>query len=370
MPSRFAAFPDAHLDSLDNPAYADAFTTAEGRVNFLPSINGSINAREELRDRFDLRSPRPVDYSLVPAGTIFFPVKRFRAVVGGSFGYVRNGLQSLAVNDNFSLNSPPFPTGATGFRTETGATSGNLLSGSLVVARRFGSRDRTSVEFNVERLFSRGDLNRTVTESAAGAGSFTEQIASHSAVNRTRLTFGVKHDFGAARFGAFYRFGASSGTDAVRLRFAGGIAQPLDFVRNKDKSSEFGFRLRGAFSRRLFYGAEGSLLLSDTRARLRSARVGKFDRKRARQSRHARFRLRLCSSPAHDFQLRHHGRFNQFKTAADVRLDRKFTGNRTPTRPLFVLPRRRSSGRLEKSFRQRVGFVADSIAHDRHIGFR
>ena len=72
------------------------------------------------------------------------------------------------------------------------------------------------------------------------------------------------------RFGAFYRFGVSSGTDAVRLRFAGGIAQPLDFVRNKGKSSEFGFRLRGAFSRRLFYGAEGSLLLSDTRERLRS----------------------------------------------------------------------------------------------------
>ncbi len=284
LPSRFAAFPDAHLDSLDNPAYADAFTSGEARITFLPSINGASSAKEELLDRFGLRSPRPVDYSFVPTGTIFFPVNRFRSVVGGSFGYVRNGLQSLAVSDNFPLDSPPFPVGATGLRTETGATSGNLLSGSMIVARRFGSREQTSVGFSVERLFSRGDLNRTVTESAAGAANFTEQIASHSAVNRTRLTFGVKHDFGAARFGAFYRFGTSSGTDAVRFRFINGIAQPLDFIRNKGKSSELGFRLRGAFSRRLYYGAEANLLLSNTRERLQSAADNSTENARANRA--------------------------------------------------------------------------------------
>jgi hypothetical protein len=273
LPSRFVAFPDAHLDSLENPAYAGAFTTAEGRINFLPSINGATNANDELRDRFGLRSPRPLDFSFVPEGTIFFPVKRFRSVVGGSFGYVRNGLQSLAVNDKSLLDAPPFPVGTTGLRTTTGATSGNLYSASLIFARRFGSRDQTSVGFSVERVFSLGNLNETVTQSGAGGLSLTEQIASRSSVNRTRLTFGIKHDFGSARFTAFYRYGASSGTDAERVRFLNGVPQPMDFIRTKGSSSEFGFRLRGAFSRRLFYGAEASLLFANTRENLRQGTI-------------------------------------------------------------------------------------------------
>ncbi len=273
LPSRFTAFPDAHLDSLENPAYADAFTSAEARINFLPSINGASNADDDLRDQFGLSSPRPVDYSFLPEGTIFVPVNRFRSVVGGSFGYVRNGLQSLVANDNFQLNSPPFPVGTNGLRTITGATSGNLFSGSLIVARRFGSRDQTSVGFSIERLYSRGNLNETTTQSIPNGLSFTEQVASRSSVNRTRLTFGVKHDFGSARFGAFYRYGASAGTDVDRFRFAGGAAQPNDFIQTKGKTSELGFRLRGAFSRRLFYGAEGTLLFGDTRENYRRAAI-------------------------------------------------------------------------------------------------
>ena len=202
---------------------------------------------------------------------MFIPVKRFRAVIGGSFGAVRNGLQSLAVNDNFALNSPPFPGGTNGLRTVSGATGGNLLNGSLIFARRFGSRDRTSVGFSVERLDSRGNLNETTTERAANGLTVIEQIASRSAVNRTRLTFGIKHDFGAARFGAFYRFGTSAGTDVVRFRLVNGEPQPNDFIRNKGKSSKFGFRWRGALSRRFFYGAERNLLLADTREKRRSA---------------------------------------------------------------------------------------------------
>lgn len=271
LPSRFVAFPDAHLDSLDNPAYAGAFTDIEGRFNFLPSINGATNVEDDLRARFGLNSPRPLDYSFVPTGTIFFPVKRFRAVVGGSFGYVRSGLQSLSADDNFPLNSPPFPAGTTGLRSVTGSTSGNLFSGSLMIARRFGSRDQTTVGFSVEKLFSLGNLNETITQRSTGGLALTEQIASRSSVNRTRLTFGIKHDFGSVRFGAFYRFGTSSGTDSDRFRYINGIPQPNDFIQTKNNSSEIGFRLRGAFSRRLFYGAEGNLLFANTRENLRRA---------------------------------------------------------------------------------------------------
>ena len=260
LPSRFAAFPDAYLDSFENPAYADSFTSAEGRVYVIPSINGSRSAEDELRDRFGLRNPRPVDYGFVPEGAVFFPVKKYRAVFGGSFGYVRNGLQSLTIDENSSLTAPPFPSGTNGFRSTTGATNGNLLSGSFIFARRFGSRDQTSVGFSLERLYSRGNLDQSIIERDGFGLVRDTQISSRSSVNRTRLTFGVKHDFGAMKFGAFYRFSRSAGSDVDRSRFVNGVMQPNDVIKSKGNTSEIGFRLRGAFSKRLFYGAEGTLL--------------------------------------------------------------------------------------------------------------
>ena len=265
LPSRFAAFPDAYLDSFENPAYADSFTTAEGRFYLVPSINGARSADDEVRDQFGLKNPRPVDYGFVPEGAVFVPIKKFRAVIGGRFGYVRNGLQSLTVDENSLLNSPPFPVGTNGFSSTTGATSGNLFSGSLMFAKRFGSRDQTSVGFSIERLYSRGNLNETTIQSDAGGLSFNQQIIARSSVNRTRLTFGVKHDFGTMKFGAFYRYGRSSGSDNDISRTFNGIVQPNDFIGAKGTTSEIGFRLRGAFSKRLFYGAEGTLLFGDTR---------------------------------------------------------------------------------------------------------
>ncbi len=285
LPSRFAAFPDAYLDSLDNPAYADSFRAAEGRVYFVPSINGSRSAEEDLRDRFGLSKPRPVDYGIIPEGAIFVPVKRFRAVFGGSFGYVRNGLQSLTASENSLLTNPPFPVGTTGFRSTNGATSGNLFSGSLIFARRFGSRDQTSVGFSLERLFSRGNLNEIITEYNAAGLVRNEQIASRSTVNRTRLTFGIKHYFGAMQFGAYYRFADSAGSDVDRFRIVNNLTQPFDVIKTKSNTSEIGFRLRGAFSRRLFYGAEGTLLFGNTREKYqRSVIVNSSERDRTNRA--------------------------------------------------------------------------------------
>lgn len=268
LPSRFTAFPDPYLDSFENPAYADSFTSSEGRIYLVPSINGSKSAEEELRNRFGLSNPRPVDYSFVPEGAVFFPLKRLRSVIGGSSGYVRNGLQSLSVNENFELISPPFPIGTFGFRSTTGATNGSLFSGSLIFARRFGSRDQTSVGFKVERLFSRGNLNESNFQRDASGLTYNQQISSHSSVNRTRFTFGVKHDFGSIKFGAYYRFGNNTGSNIDRLRSVNGLTQPGDIIRSKSNTSEFGFRFRGAFSRRWFYGAEGTLLFGSVRETL------------------------------------------------------------------------------------------------------
>ena len=41
LSSRFAAFPDSHFDSIDNPAFATEFAATEGRIFFLPSMGGT-----------------------------------------------------------------------------------------------------------------------------------------------------------------------------------------------------------------------------------------------------------------------------------------------------------------------------------------
>ncbi len=284
LPSRFSAFPDAYLDSLENPAYAETFTTAEGRTYFVPSINGARSAEEDLRERFGLRKPRPVDYSFLPEGAVFVPIKRFRAVFGGSFGYVRNGLQSLTAEENVALRSPPFPPETNGLRSTTGTTSGNLFNGSFIFARRFGNRDQTSVGFSVERLFSVGKLNENITQRDSNL-ILNEQIASRSSVNRTRFTFGIKHDFGTIKFGAFYRYGASAGSNIDSFRSINGVIQPNNVNNSKGTTSEIGLRLRGAFSRHLFYGAEATLLFGETRENLRrSVIVDSTERSRANRA--------------------------------------------------------------------------------------
>ncbi len=101
VPSRFTAFPDSYLDSFENPAYAAAFTHAEGRFYSLPSLGGVSNSTDAIRNRLDLRKPHLLDYSFVPEAAVFVPLKRFCAVVGGSGAYVRNSSQSLTVNENF-----------------------------------------------------------------------------------------------------------------------------------------------------------------------------------------------------------------------------------------------------------------------------
>ena len=273
VPSRYTAFPDPYLDSLENPAYADAFTRAEGRFYSLPSLGGVSNSTDAIRDRLGLRKPHLLDYSLVPEAAVFVPVKRFRAVVGGSAAYVRNSSQSLTVNENSTLTSPPFPVDTDGVRVQNGAATNNFFNGSLIFVRRFGSRDKTSIGFSVERLTSRGTLNEKTTQTDEDGLTLNEQSASRSSVNRTRFTFGVKHDFGNAKFGAFFRRSLIAGSDVDRFRLLDGATQPNNGIRAKGSSTEIGFRLRGTFSRRLFYGSEGMLLFGRSRVNIQRSTI-------------------------------------------------------------------------------------------------
>lgn len=270
LPSRFTAFPDSHLDSLENPSYATEFRTAEGRIFMLPSFGGTRD-NEEGRAAFGFGDPRPVDYSLSPQISFFKPFTKQRAVVGGSFAFSRNGIQSFSLDENVALAGAPFLPGTVGSRAMVGSTTNSFFTGSLIGARRLGADGRTSIGVGVDFLSQHGSLLNLTTQDNGAGLTQRERVESRSHVQRTRFTIGLSRDIGAAsKLGIFYRYGYTSANDRNRLRTLDGVPLPLELTTATGNSSEIGVRLRGPLTRRLFYGAEGNLLFGRSDESLRN----------------------------------------------------------------------------------------------------
>ena len=208
---RFNAFPEAHLDSLENPAAASQFTSGEGRFFFLPTFSG-VRGLEENQAAFGPGGTLPGDYSLSPQFSLFTPV-------GG--GYTLGGAVSLSRVGNTALG---------GAGAGAGNSTATFYSGALVAARRSGP-DSFGIELDTLR----------------GTGSLTtDESSTASSITQNRLTAGYTRDLGhGTTLGVFYRY----------ARIDAGDLSPLDGTASAGHSSEAGLRLRGALSRRLFYGA-------------------------------------------------------------------------------------------------------------------
>ena len=261
---RFNAFPEAHLDSLENPAYAGAFTKAEARLFFLPSFSGTGDYPQST----DLVSGglQPSSYSVAPQFSIFAPVGSSGFVVGGSMAASRLG------------------AGAQGVTTQiSGSSTSNFWSGSLVAARRFGPGGRTSLGLEIEKLMGGGSLNNTSTGQITQGHVSTETLFSHSDISQTRLTAGISHDFaGDHKLGFYYRYGLIGATDADQSHRIDNFLLPLESTRSSGHSAEFGARLRGPLSRKLFYGLDASVVgLSLDDALVRIAAVNSHQRDRS-----------------------------------------------------------------------------------------
>ena len=245
---------------LENPYYATEFKTAEGRVFLLPSFGGTRES-EEGRALFGFGDPRPVDYSLSPQASFFKPFPKYRSVVGGSVAFSRNGIQSFTLDENIGLPSPPFSSGIIGSRATVGSTTNSFFTAALVAARRFGADGRTSMGVGLDFLSQRGSLLNLTTQSDGSGLLQGERVESRSRVQRTRFTVGLTRDIGSAsKLGIFYRFGYTSTNDRNRSRTLDDVPLPLELTGATGNSSEFGVRLRGPLTRRLFYGLEGTML--------------------------------------------------------------------------------------------------------------
>ena len=278
---RYNAFPEAHLDSLENPAYATGFKAAEGRVVFLPSLNGS-GGLDENPTPPGLSAVSPLNYSAASQFSMFVPLAN-SFVIGGSVTGSKIGSGVQGAPSDLGLSSILGQTVPAGSLQTSGSSTGEFFSGSLLAARRFGAN--TSVGIEIESLRGTGSLAAQILSTGQPSGSI-ERIDSGSTISQRRITAGFERDLPhGQKLGFFYRYGLIEAADNDTSHTLNNVQEPLDSTRSSGHSSEFGLRLRGPLGRRFFYGVEASwlgLALSDDLTR--SIAVDSHQRDRAQRS--------------------------------------------------------------------------------------
>jgi len=274
---RFNAFPEAHLDSLENPAYATEFRRAEGRVFILPTFRGA-RTLQEYQSAFGPGGSLPSDYSVSPQVSFFAPAGGF--TFGGSAAVSRVGNTTLTATPNYqpgTLEHNPESSAQT-----SGSSSGTFYSGALVVARRFGANS-----FGVELASLKGTGGiSSMSSEAMGPGRLAEERSqSGSDISQTRLTAGFSRDLSrSVKLGLFYRYAFIRADDSDVSHTLNGFPLGLNATRTAGHSSEFGLRLRGLATPRLSYGFAAAWLgISLLDGMNRIATVDSHERDRAQR---------------------------------------------------------------------------------------
>jgi ferric-dicitrate binding protein FerR (iron transport regulator) len=293
QPVLFAAFADAHLDSLDNPAYAAEFRQGQGRLLLLPAIrrtdrlvvrNGGVGV--PVLGFPETGRPQRFNYTLTPQFSLFAPVPNSRWTLGGSITGIRTSLHALTLYESSETKLAQL---AGAINTDGAAAELTAVQASFIAARRFGRDGRSSLGIQLEQLAGDGSFlnvqQALVVGVTTGAG-----IESQTRLSRTRATLGFAHQFtGGGRFGVFYRHGVTSVDQQNRLRVPGrNDLLPYDDTSVSTAGSEIGLRWRASLARRVFYGLEASglweriesqralanQLLADEQDRARRLRLG------------------------------------------------------------------------------------------------
>jgi hypothetical protein len=262
---RFNAFGEAHLDSLENPAYATEFHRAEGRVFILPTFRGA-RTLQEYQSAFGPGGSLPSDYSVSPQISFFAPAGGF--TFGGSASLSRVGDSSLTTTPSFEPGELEHNSSSSQTK---GSSSGTFYSGALVAARRFGANS-----FGVElaSLKGTGSVSSVTSMTSVGSGSdggddnehgpgrlAVERSQSTSDISQTRLTAGFSRDLSRSlKLGLFYRYAFIRADDQDVSHSLNGFPAGLNATRTAGHSSEIGLRLRGMATPRLSYGMAAAWL--------------------------------------------------------------------------------------------------------------
>jgi hypothetical protein len=247
--SRFTAFNDSYLDSLQNPAYATEFRRPGGRFYLVPSFSPEYGASSS-------------NYTLSPQASYFMPLGS-KIVVGAGMAVTKTDIGGAQAESYINL-----PNQAAGYRSFDGNVKFTTTNLSLVAARRFGQAGRTSFGVKFDYLIDRSlySFNKDTSESRNPQPDLEEGEARG---RRAGLSVGVTQDIGDdKKLGVYYRYSMGSVENSYkRSGFWGFINDDPYFYPAAENSrtrpghsSEAGVLFRGSATRRLFYGVESSIL--------------------------------------------------------------------------------------------------------------
>jgi hypothetical protein len=257
-PALFLAFSDPNLDSIENPAYATEFSSAEGQVLLLPSLSSAQTAGSSAGIPGSMPD-MPPNYAVSPQGTFFVPLHGIDSVVGGSFAVSHGTMQSLSIDSPNAQSR--FPLGVT---SVSGSMQSTFANASLMYAHTVGRSGATSFGLAFSQTWNSGDLTNA-TARTAGTGLVPRQsLASKSTIRRSELVAGLTHVFsGAHKLGVEYRYGVVSSGESDNLTFVQTSPDGSNATDSaRGTSSELRVLMRGPISRRLFYGVQGELLFA------------------------------------------------------------------------------------------------------------
>ena len=317
-PSRFTAFNDSHLDSLQNPAYATEFRRPSGRFYLIPSLS------PESPDSYYSFPVGPswvkssainsTNYTLSSQLSYFAPIGA-RTVVGGGVAVTKTDLGG-AQTDPYILQprrldllypgfhvvsssvlslsdvlqcpcvvvppDPPgkrhLPEGGVFTRHRDGKAKFTTANVALMIARRLGQTERTSVGVKFDYQEDRSSYS--LDENWSTKSDFSQESGALSS-RRTGFTTGLTHNFGGdKKLGVYYNYNTGPFLRQIHRAEHYEFIELKTFFTGKDefedsdpesrRLSEVGARFRGSVTRRLFYGVEGSILDERRRRESRS----------------------------------------------------------------------------------------------------
>ncbi|MBO0723048.1 MAG: hypothetical protein J2P41_19645, partial [Blastocatellia bacterium] len=262
-PTLFSAFADPHFDSLENPAYASEFKSAEGRLSLLPSMSSRNFQYWSSIPETDVPTA-PSDYTLAPQITFFMPVEGTRLTIGGGISALRTKL-----TDVVSYSDPP-----TNYQySNSEFMKMDAINASLLASYKLGPKGKTSIGIGIDKLSGYGYFLNDYHYSAMGIND-RQTINSEAKLKRTSITLGMVHKFSESTIlGLYYRTGFNSSDQQNRttteptISFGGVSEFADDRLMISTISSEAGIRFRAPITRRLFYGIEGSYLYEQMKSR-------------------------------------------------------------------------------------------------------
>jgi FecR-like protein len=272
LSSRYTAFDDSHIDSLQNPAYATGFRQPSGRFYLIPSFNPKVETTSfggGLLGSFDSYSATSHNYTLSSQATYFTPLGS-KFVIGGGAAATRTDFGSASTERLYNLTDQI---------SDTNHFDGSVLfttaSLSLIAARRFGQAERTSFGIKVDYL----EDHSSYSFHSDKEGQFQPVYhGGDTRAHRSDLTIGFTQNFGDdKKLGIYYRYGKGTvpksaiqseywGKYFIDNSVTGEFYEVITYrpayeqkITRQGHGSDAGVLFRGSLTRRLFYGMESSI---------------------------------------------------------------------------------------------------------------